>query len=211
MPSRFSIQPAHYSPPWCKWLCSSSFCPGSWVSLDLQHLSVGTSTCGLGWTGTNGVKSGSSAGCTGMRTLRSKPGAWYSGTVWFLSFSKENQSNRNTWKMAQFSTQHSDLRCLLSARKILPAKGGTAWTSVPAFPKAQVCLPLSQQHLPACGHAQPAACSAVPIPGAALCRQWEAAGLRLGRGAAASSVPLACTKGSPSALLFPWLPVLLCY
>lgn len=120
-------------------------CPGSRVSQDC----VGTSTCGLGRAGRNGVKWSGSTGCSGMRTLRSKPGAWYSGTVWILSFSKENQSNRNTCKMPQFSTQHSDLQRLLSARKILLAKGGTAWTSVPAFPKAHVYLPLGWLHLPA--------------------------------------------------------------
>lgn len=146
---------------------------------------------GSGWE--NGVKWSGSTGCSGMKTLRSKPGAWYGGTVWILSFSKENQSNRNTCKMPQFSTQHSDLQRLLSARKILLAKGGTAWTSVPAFPKAHVYLPLGWLHLPArraCpllrsshpwSSAVPALGGSESRAGARGCRQLCAAGMHQGQ------------------------------
>lgn len=182
-------------------------CPGSRVSQDLQHLSVGTGTCGLGWARRSGVKCSGSTGCSGMRTLRSKPGAWYSGMVWILSFSKENQSNRNTCEMPQFSTQHSDLQCLLSARKILLAKGGTAWTSVPAFPKAHVYLPPGWPHLPACRACAPL-CSSHPWSSAVPALGGSES--RAGAQGCRSALP-ACTKGSPSALLFLWLPVLLCY
>lgn len=181
-------------------------CPGSRVSQDLQHLSVGTGTCGLGWARRSGVKCSGSTGCSGMRTLRSKPGivAW-SGSCPSLRKTRAIEIHVKCHSF-QLSTQTFNASC--QQGRFYLQKGGQLGLQFLPSPRHTCTCPRAG-HISQ--HAEPAPRSAVPIPGAALCQHWEAVSPVLGHRAAASSAPPACTKGSPSALLFLWLPVLLCY